>query len=162
MTRGDFAKRLAEELERPPFNSWLAVVPTRVVEHDRVVELTLPFRPEFSLDRNNAIFHGGILAALADVTGHAAVAVFHGAPTPTINLQVEYLAPARGDAVRARGILRKLGRAISTADVELFCGDTLVALGRGNFSTKERANADSGNLAFGTANPQQVPRLGGI
>ena len=130
--------RLQEELDRPPFNRWLAALPVSVNDDERIIEIRLPYRPEFSHHPSQNVFHGGVLSALADVAGHAAVAVFHGSPTPTITLQIDYLAPAMGEAVLARGILRKLGRKLSRADVELRCGERLVAIARGTFSTQER------------------------
>lgn len=134
----DWNARLQEELDRPPFNRWLAAVPVAVDSEKRTIEIRLPYRPEFSHHPAQNVFHGGVLSALADVAGHAAVAVFHGSPTPTITLQIDYLAPAMGDAVLARGLLRKLGRNLSRADVELRCGEKLVAIARGSFSTQER------------------------
>lgn len=139
MTGIDWTARLQEELDRPPFNRWLAFAAVGVDEQEKSIEIRLPYRPEFSHHPTEAIFHGGVLAAVADVAGHAAVAVFHGRPTPTITLQIDYLAPAAGTAVHARALLRKLGRSISRADVELRCGDRLVAIARGSFSTQDRA-----------------------
>ena len=101
--------------------------------------LSLPFRPEFSFQPTEPCFHGGVIAAFADAAGHAAVAVFHGKPTPTITLQVDFLATAEGKALAARGILRKLGRSVSRADVELHCAGKLVAIARGTFSTRTEA-----------------------
>ena len=129
---------LKRELERPPFNAWMAPVALAADPVAREVLIALPYRSEFSHDPDHAVYHGGVLATLVDVAGHAAVAVWHGSPTPTISLQIEYLAPALGGELRARGILRKLGRSISRADVEVSAGGKLVALGRGVFSTAKR------------------------
>ncbi|MBW3097248.1 PaaI family thioesterase [Pseudohoeflea coraliihabitans] len=128
--------RLREEMTRPPFNEWLGPVAIEADEVEKRIAVELPFRPEFSHQTGATVFHGGVIAALADITGHAAVAVFHGAVTPTISLSTEFLAPAIGDRLRAVGRLRKKGRTIARADVDLFVGDRLVALARGTFSTK--------------------------
>jgi uncharacterized protein (TIGR00369 family) len=140
MIAADMQTRLREEMDRPPFNRWLAPTAVAFDSAARSIEIYLPFRPEFSHDPARTCFHGGVLAALADIAGHAVVAVFHGAPTPTISLQLDYLEPATGDGVHARGILRKLGRGISRADVELRCGDRLVAIARGAFNSRERSS----------------------
>ncbi len=140
MIRADLLARLQEELTRPAFNRWLAAVALNVDAQEQTVEVVLPCRPEFSYRLEKMMVHGGILAALADMTLHACVAVFHGAPTPTIALQIDYLAPAMGETVVARGILRKLGRSISRADVELRSDQKLVAIGRGSFSTQEKTS----------------------
>jgi uncharacterized protein (TIGR00369 family) len=136
MPEAGFVGRLREEMDRPPFNRWLAPRIVGVDAEARTVALSLPFRAEFSFHPTEPCFHGGVIAALADAAGHAAVAVFHGKPTPTITLQVDFLATARGDALHARGMLRKLGRSVSRADVELDCACKLVALARVTFSTK--------------------------
>ena len=124
-------------MDRPPFNLWLAPRIVGVDAENHSIELSLPFRPEFAFHPSQPCFHGGIIAALADAAGHAAVAVFHGRPTPTITLQIDFLSVARGEALEARGILRKLGRSIARADVELHCAGKLAAIARGSFSTKE-------------------------
>jgi uncharacterized protein (TIGR00369 family) len=136
MPEAGLVGRLREEMDRPPFNRWLAPRIIGVDAEARTVALSLPFRAEFSFHPTEPCFHGGVIAALADAAGHAAVAVFHGKPTPTITLQVDFLATAKGDALHARGMLRKLGRSVSRADVELHCAGKLVALARGTFSTK--------------------------
>lgn len=136
MLEADLAERLREEMDRPPFNRWLAPRAIGVDAQARTVSLSLPFRAELGFHPTEPCFHGGIIAALADAAGHAAVAVFHGRPTPTVTLQVDFLAPAKGEALEARGILRKLGRSVSRADVDLHCAGQLVAIARGTFSTR--------------------------
>ena len=136
MPEAALVDRLREEMDRPPFNRWLAPRIIGVDAEARCVQLSLPFRAEFSFHPTEPYFHGGVIAALADAAGHAAVAVFHGKPAPTVTLQVDFLAPANGEALDARGILRKLGRSVSRADVELHCAGKLVAIARGTFSTR--------------------------
>lgn len=137
MTGSDLLARLHEEMLRPPFNRWLAPEVLGVDEAGKAVDLSLPFRPELGHHPSQPFFHGGVIAAFADAAGHAAVAVFHGRPTPTITLSIDYLAPASGLTLTARGILRRLGRTLSRADVELRCESKLVALARGTFSTRD-------------------------
>jgi uncharacterized protein (TIGR00369 family) len=137
MKTSDLLARLHEEMLRPPFNRWLAPEVLSVDEANQVVDLSLPFRPELGHHPLQPFFHGGVIAALADAAGHAAVAVFHGRPTPTVTLSIDYLAPATGSTLTARGILRRLGRTLSRADVELHCESKLVALARGTFSSKD-------------------------
>lgn len=134
----DLFQRLREEMTRPPFNRFVVATPVAVDAEKREIEIALPFRPEFSGDPTTPFFHGGMVATLIDIAGHAAVAVWHGGQAPTINLQIDYLAPAIGTELRARGILRRLGRSISRADVEVTAAGKLVAIGRGTFSTSEK------------------------
>lgn len=128
--------RLREEMTRPPFNTWLGPVAIEADEAERRIVIELPFRPEFSHRAGETVFHGGVIAAMADIAGHAAVAVFHGAVTPTVSLQTDFLAPAIGTRLHAVGRLRKLGQTLARADIDLLVGDRLVAIARGTFSTK--------------------------
>ena len=128
--------RLREEMTRPPFNTWLGPVAVKADESERCVVIELPFRPEFSHMTGEEVFHGGVIAALADIAGHATVAVFHGNVTPTVSLQTDFLAPAVGTRLQAVGRRRKLGRTLARADIDLLVADRLVAIARGTFSTK--------------------------
>ena len=128
---------LKRELERPPFNRWLAATPISADQDGKGVSISLPFRPEFSYDPTSNIFHGGVIAALIDMAGYAAVAIRHDFPTPTISLHIEYLAPATSSTLIANARLRKLGRSLSRVDVDVFGDDVLIAIGRGVFSTRE-------------------------
>ena len=130
-------EQLRRQLQDPPFNRWLSPVAVNVDEAARELVVSLPFRPEFSYHPERSVFHGGVIASLVDLTAYAAVAIWHGGATPTITLQIDYLAPAIGHELVARGLLRKLGRSISRADVEVALDGKLVALGRGTFSTGE-------------------------
>lgn len=128
--------RLLEEITRPPYNEHLGLNAVSVDSERRSVVIALPYRPEFSHHRSRAVFHGGVIAALIDIAGHAAVAVWHGKPAPTISLNIEYLAGAENADLKATASLRKLGRSISCADIEVTAGNKVVALGRGLFSTR--------------------------
>jgi len=126
---------LRQQIDGPPFHHWLKPVAMEVDEESQSVVVTLGFRPELGHTDGAPIFHGGVIAALADITGHATVAVWRGTVTPTITLTVDYLASATGDTLVARGSLRKIGRSLGRADIELRAGDRIVALARGTFST---------------------------
>lgn len=130
---------LEEQLRTPAHNRWMGA---RAIAADRdrgTIDVVLAFRPEFGIHPEDKLFHGGIIASLIDITGHASVAVWRGGGvTPTISLQIDYLAPAPAPELRATGILRKSGRMIACADIELRARDKLVALGRGRFSTAGR------------------------
>lgn len=128
-------ERLRAELTRPPFNRWLGAEAVAADPRAQTVTVALALRAEMTHDAAGRLAHGGIVAALIDMTGYAAVALWHDRPTPTVVLQVDYLAPAAGPVLRAEGRLRRRGRSIGRADVEVFSGDRLVALGRGSFST---------------------------
>ncbi|MCR8549226.1 PaaI family thioesterase [Salipiger sp. P9] len=132
MQGGDAFARLQVEMERPVFHHWLR--PEAVSASDDRIEIALTTRPEFCHSAEPALIHGGIVASLVDIAGHAVVAVAQGCPAPTLTLSVEFLRPAPAGVLRATGLLRKLGRTLSRADVEIYAGDKLVALGRGTFA----------------------------
>lgn len=131
-------QRLEYYLAQPRYNTWLGVRAVSV--DDKLQEVTTAFtaRPEMSIVSDQLVVHGGILAGLVDVVGHAAVAVWQGAVTPTISLQVDYVAPAAGVEFIIRGRLRRLGRHLGRADVEIYCDQRLVVLGRGTFNTYQQ------------------------
>jgi len=124
--------QLDEELRRPPFNAWLGL--RAVSAEDGRVEIAMPFKPELAGGTDPDFVHGGILASLADIAGHAVAAISLGQPAPTIALSVEYLRAAPAMELVATAMLRRLGRSMVRVDVEIHAGSRLVALGRGSFS----------------------------
>ena len=132
--RGSF-DRLIGELARPPFHGWLKPTAVSVDVERREIETSVAYRRELSHDPDAGIFHGGVVEALVDITGYAAVAIWQDIATPTMALHIEYLRPAVGDELRARGMLRRMGRAVARVDVEVSAGGSLVALGRASYST---------------------------
>ncbi|SDI63152.1 PaaI family thioesterase [Salipiger marinus] len=131
----DYLARLQEEMRRPPLHRWLG--PEAVRADGSEVEVRLPFRPEFAGGVEPVFVHGGIIATLCDLTGHAAAACAVGRSVPTVTLGVDYLRPAPGVDLRAVGSLRRLGRSLARVDVEIFAADKLVALSRTTFAIPE-------------------------
>src|SRR5580693_8721335 len=82
--------RLAREMAEPPFHDVLKPQPVSV-DADGTVVVRLPFRPEFCRGRESPFYHGGVLASLADITAHAAIAIHVGRMVPTIDLRIDYL-----------------------------------------------------------------------
>jgi uncharacterized protein (TIGR00369 family) len=138
-TPKDPLELLAEQLLVPAHNRWLGARAISADSDRKTIEVALAFRPEFGIHLRDNLFHGGIIASLIDVTGHASVAVWlGGGVNPTISLQIDYLTPAPGPELRATGILRRSGRTIACSDIEVHAAGRLVALGRGRFSTVGR------------------------
>lgn len=129
----DLLARLQTEIERAPLHDFLQVAAESVAA-DGTVAVRMPFRAEFRRARHDDFYHGGILAALIDLTAHAAVAVQTGQVAPTIDPRVDYLRPAPGVALRSLGRVLRLGRSVARADVEVWAGpERLVVAGRGTF-----------------------------
>jgi uncharacterized protein (TIGR00369 family) len=130
----DGLARLRREMERPPYHAVLRPEPV-AVEAGTVV-IKQPYRTEFRRAPEEPGYHGGVIAALIDLAGHAAVAIRLGRMVPTIDLRIDYLRPAPGTDLIARGKVLRAGRSIARADVEISdAANTLIAVGRGTYST---------------------------
>ena len=128
--------RLREEMERPPFHHVLRPEPIDADPDSGTVRIKLPFPHELARAKGDDAFHGGAIAALIDLAGHAAVAVKIGRMAPTIDLRIDYMRPAKGDALIAYAKLLNAGRTVARVDVDVRdTKDRTVALGRGTFST---------------------------
>ena len=127
--------RLREEMERPPFHRVLRLQAIDADPDTGTVTIALGYRDELARAPNEQSFHGGVIAALIDLAGHAAVAVKMGRMAPTIDLRIDYLRRADGGEVIARARLLKAGRSVARVDIDVT--DTkgrLIAVGRGSFS----------------------------
>jgi uncharacterized protein (TIGR00369 family) len=104
-----------------PFNRVLGV---RVVGAEvGTVRLLVPFRPELVGDPMRPALHGGVLSALADAAGGAAL--WSGIDddrgrVSTIDLRIDYLRPGRLEDVVAEGRTVRLGKRVGVADVRLY------------------------------------------
>lgn len=101
------------------------------------VVASLALRPELERAPGSGQFHGGAIAALVDIAGDMAVAMALGGGVPTIDLRLDYLRPALGDRLVATATVRKLGRTVALADVEVVDAQgRLCAIGRGCYAAK--------------------------
>ena len=89
--------RLREELEGPPFHHVLRPEAIDADPENGTITIRLAFRDELARARGERAFHGGVIASLIDLAGHAAVAVKIGRMAPTIDLRIDYLRPADSD-----------------------------------------------------------------
>ena len=59
-----------------------------------------------------------------------------GGGVPTINIRIDYLKPAVGDALTAVARVRRTGRTVTVVDIDVMNEqDQLVAMGRGTYAT---------------------------
>ena len=129
-------ERLKFELAHPPYHAFLRPEAVSVDAENGVVEIRLPFRPEFQRVPDKPEYHGGVIAGLLDLTAHAAVAVKIGKMAPNIDLRIDYLRGAADTDLFARGFLRKTGRTLALVDVEVSDKNKrLIAVARGLLST---------------------------
>ena len=90
---------------RSGFSSWLGVEPLRVWEGES--ELLLEMRPE--LTQHHGFAHGAIVGLMADNACAWAAASVAG-DVVTGGYSINFVAPARGQRLRARGTVVKPGR----------------------------------------------------
>lgn len=128
--------RLREELARPPFHRLLRPEAVDVDAANDSVTIGLGYRDDLARGPDDRSFHGGVIASLIDIAGHAAIAVKTGKMAPTIDLRIDFLRPSAGSDLVARGRVLKSGRTLARVDVEITDREGLViAVGRGTFST---------------------------
>lgn len=108
------------------------------IDHDRTeIKVKMPFQPSMERRPGTHQFHGGPIASFIDIVGDFAVGMMLGGPVPTINIRIDYLRPAFGDALTAVARIRTSGRTVSVADIEVLNEDSkLVAIGRGTYASK--------------------------
>jgi uncharacterized protein (TIGR00369 family) len=128
--------KLRAEMARPPFHQVLSPQAVHADPATGVVVIRLPYQSHLSRAPDEASYHGGVIAALIDLAGHAAVAVSIGRMAPTIDLRIDYLRPADNSDLTATATLIKAGRSVARADIEIKDAQgRLIAIGRGSFST---------------------------
>jgi uncharacterized protein (TIGR00369 family) len=125
-------------VDRAPFHRWLGIVVERLDEAG--VELSMPWREEIVSDPGAASTHGGVLAALVDLTADQAIAARLGHALPTIDLRTDFHRPAPPGRLRGRGAVVRVGRSVVTADAWIYDeGGALVASGRGVYYNRQGA-----------------------
>lgn len=85
------------------------------------VEIAVPYADDLSA--HPGVLHGGVLSALIDSAGTAAVLAGHdftlGSRISTVGLSVQFLAVARNEDVLATAVAVKRGRLVHVAAVEV-------------------------------------------
>jgi uncharacterized domain 1 len=121
-------------LTRGPFHQWLGIEVQDVGEG--TIELTAKWREEWVVNPDRRYTHGGILAALVDLTADWALVSKTGRGVPTVDMRVDYHRAAMPGDLRARGKVVKWGSQFSVAEAEVLDADgKLLASGRGVYLT---------------------------
>ena len=135
MTQSTF-EFVRDNIAQTPFHQWLLPELVKVDDQEGSVTLRLPVRPEFCRLPGRPELHGAIVAAMVDISGHAAIAakVLHS--VATIDMRVDYLRLASGTELVAVATAVKVGRTIGVVDVRITDDQKrLVAIGRAAFVT---------------------------
>lgn len=117
-----------------PFAEHLAIEVT--VAEDGHAAGRMPLRDEHSSNPNTHVAHGGVAYSLADTVGGAAVLSAAETVCPTIDMRIDYLAPATGEELRAEADLVRLGNSVATVDISVMDGEASdIATARGVYKT---------------------------
>ena len=136
---GDFDTReqIQASLDGSPFAAFCGL---RVEDVDKAagrLVLHMPMRPELERLAGSGQMHGGPIACLIDTAGCYATMLVLGHGVPTINFRTDYLRPVIDTDLRAVAVVRRAGRTVAVADVDLFDDrDRLVATGRATFGSR--------------------------
>jgi len=124
---------IQEKLLKGPYHQWLGLEVITVAAGE--ITLKAHFRDEWVVNPQGGYIHGGILAALVDLTADWALVAWTGRGVPTLDLRVDYHRPAKGD-LTAEGKMIKVGKQFSSAEARIFDSEgRLVASGRGLYAT---------------------------
>lgn len=124
---------LAELLNGTPFVSELGIEVLDAA--DGVATGRLELADRHSSVPGGGVAHGGVTYALADTVGGAAAISLAGEPTPTIDMRIDYLAPAKSD-LRAEATVVRAGGTVTTVSIRITdADDTHVADAQGTFKS---------------------------
>jgi uncharacterized protein (TIGR00369 family) len=122
-----------------PFNRLLGIVVDELQEG--FCRLKIPFRPELVGDPFRPSLHGGVLSALADTTGGAAVFSVVGLNdrVSTIDMLIDYLRPGELKDIACEATVTRIGNRVASTDMKIFhpdAPDQFIATGRGVYNVK--------------------------
>lgn len=128
------AADIQARLLRSPYHQWLGLKVLSVGDGEIVLQAT--WREEWSVNPDSPYTHGGILAALIDLTADWALVSHTGRGVPTVDLRVDYHRPAIQGDLTIRGKVVKAGKQLSVAEARIEDSQgALLASGRGVYLT---------------------------
>ena len=134
MTDTPTIEQVQQMITRGPYHQWLGLKVLAL--HDDGIDLKATWREDWIVNPDGRYTHGGILAALVDLTADWAMVVKAGRPFPTVDLRVDYHAPALPGDLTARGRIIRMGSQFSTCEATIVdSAGKLIASGRGTYST---------------------------
>jgi len=99
------------------------------------ISVKMPMQPSMERRAGTKQFHGGPIASFVDVVGDFAIGMMVGGGVPTINIRIDYLKPAVGDALVGVARVLRHGRSVAVVDIDVLNEkNSLVAMGRGTYS----------------------------
>lgn len=104
------------------------------LEHVAPGAVTIAMRPHDAIAQQHGFIHAGAVSAIADsAAGYAALSLApDGTGVLTTEFKINFVAPAAGDRIVARGRVVKAGRTLTVAQSEVFAerdgSEKLIAL----------------------------------
>jgi uncharacterized protein (TIGR00369 family) len=130
------AAEIQKILDDSPFNAFLGLKVLSADPAKQEVTMRSELRAEFERKAASKQWHGGVIASVIDTVGDFAVGMMVGRGLPTVNFRVDYLRPAIDTALIAVARVRRAGKSVGVADVDVFNEKgVLLAIGRGTYST---------------------------
>lgn len=130
------AAEIQQMLDISPFNLFLGLTVVSADPVKQEVTMRSAMRKEFERRPGSKQWHGGVIASVIDTAGDFAVGMMVGRGLPTVNFRVDYLRPAVDTALVAVSRVRRAGKSVGIADVDVFDEKgVLLAIGRGTYST---------------------------
>jgi uncharacterized protein (TIGR00369 family) len=130
--------------EYMPFTNLLGIEITEAA--DGYAEGRVEMREDLSSVPGRSIAHGGVTYSLADTVGGAAVISQTQDVSPTVDMRMDYLAPATDDLFAEAEVLR-LGGSVAVTSIDVWdVDDHHVATARGVYKT----GGDSGDTPWVT------------
>jgi len=137
MTQRLEAQQIADHFRNSPFIHWLNLSIDSVDYDAQTLTVIAPMRPEFERKADSGQWHGGPLASIIDTVGDFALGMLLGQGLPTINFRVDYLRPAINTDLKIIAHVRRLGRTVGVADVDVLNNQgQIVAIGRASYATQ--------------------------
>src|SRR6267378_5544458 len=99
---------------------FMRLLHARITRLERgLVEISARNRPELS--QQDGFVHAGVMATLADnAAGYATLSLLTpGYRVLAVEFKLSFIRPAVGQAIRARGKVRKLGKTIALCEIEV-------------------------------------------
>ena len=144
MTLKDWDPAVLEQLKefmanQIPFNRFLGIITEELREG--FCRLKIPYREELIGDPFRPALHGGVLSALADTCGGAAVftVISLGDRVSTIDMLIDYLRPGELKDIACEATVTRIGNRVASTDMKIFhpdAPDQLIASGRAVYNVK--------------------------
>ena len=127
-------ERVQQMITRGPYHQWLGLKVLALGEDS--IEISATWREEWVVNPDRRYTHGGVLAALVDLTADWALVSTMGRPAPTVDMRVDYHRAAMPGDLTAKGRIVKYGSQFSVCEAQVYDKDgQLVASGRGTYFT---------------------------